>query len=68
MSAESNKLTKITQTIADELGIRFCTSCNKTKPSYGGKTVAVANGRTRWKCASCAMRMKESGYKTGGNK
>jgi hypothetical protein len=64
MSAESQKLTKMTQTIAENLGIRFCTSCNKTKPAHGGKTVPVANGRTRWKCASCALRMKESGFKT----
>jgi hypothetical protein len=64
MSLQSKKLAKVTHTIADELGIRFCTSCNLTKPAHGGKTVAVANGRTRWKCASCTARMKPSGFKT----
>lgn len=64
MSRESQKLTKMTQVIADEFGIKFCTSCNMTKPVTGGKTVPVANGRTRWKCASCSNRMKASGFKS----
>jgi len=63
MSAESRKLVKATNNIAEELGIRFCTSCNLTKSAYGGKVKAIANGRTRWLCAGCAAKNKPTGFK-----
>jgi transposase-like protein len=62
MSAESRKLVELTNKIAVEMGVKFCTSCNLTKPVEGGKTKPVANGRSRWLCASCAERKKLSGY------
>ena len=62
MSKSSRKLVELTNKIASSLGVRFCTSCNITKPADGGKTVLVANGKTRWKCASCNAKMKPSGF------
>jgi hypothetical protein len=59
----NRKLIKATETIAKEYGIKFCTSCNLTRPVEGGKTVPVANGRTRWKCATCAAKLKPTGFK-----
>jgi hypothetical protein len=64
MSAESRKLVALTHKIANDLGVKFCTSCSLTRPASGGKTVLVANGRTRWKCASCTAHMRPSGFKT----
>jgi hypothetical protein len=62
MSNTSRHLVKVTEKIAENLGVKFCTSCNLTKPVGGGKTKSVANGRTRWLCASCANKQKPMGF------
>lgn len=62
MSASSSKLSRVTKTIADSLGVRFCTSCNKTRPVEGGKAKTTSFGRSRWMCAMCAERNKPSGF------
>jgi hypothetical protein len=63
MSMESRKLVKVTHNIAEDLGIRFCTACNRTRPAFEGKVKMLGNGRTRWMCAACAARNKPSGFK-----
>lgn len=63
MSTESRKLIAATKKIEEDLGIRFCTSCNLTKAAHGGKVKPIANGRTRWMCASCAAKKKPMGFK-----
>jgi hypothetical protein len=55
----NRELVKATQKIADDLGIRFCTHCNKTRSSHNGKFRVTANGRQRWVCSNCM----ESGVK-----
>ncbi len=62
MSSTSRQLVKTTHAIAKATGMRFCTKCNLTRPTEGGKTVLIANKRTRWECASCAARRSPSGY------
>jgi hypothetical protein len=60
MSAESRKLVKITERLADEHGVRFCTNCNATRPKEGGVWVVYQNGlRRRWKCGTCVRAAKE---------
>jgi len=63
MSAESRKLVNATHNIASELGIRFCTNCNLTKSAFGGRVIRVANGRTRWKCSTCAAKSVSREFK-----
>lgn len=62
MSDTSRHLVKVTEKIAENLGVKFCTSCNLTKPVENGKTKPVANGRTRWLCATCAAKKKPTGF------
>lgn len=63
MSTESRKLIELTKNIAANMGIKFCTSCNYTKPVEGGRTKLLSNGRSRWLCAMCAAKKKPTGFK-----
>lgn len=57
MSGEtSRQLVKSTHAIAKHLGIRYCTKCNSTRPTEGGKTKVLSDGRTRWECATCSVK------------
>jgi transposase-like protein len=61
MNETTRELINATQAIAKNLGVKFCTQCNLTRPVDGGKTVTLINGRTRWKCSTCAKKQKPSG-------
>ena len=57
MSGEtSRQLVRATHAIAKNLGVRFCVKCNLTRSIEGGQTKKLANGRTRWECATCAAK------------
>lgn len=62
MSKTSRHLVKVTEKIAENLGVKFCTSCNLTKTLEGGKIKRLSNGRTRWLCAMCAKKQKPTGF------
>ncbi len=62
MSTESRKLVELTNKIAQDMGLKFCTSCNLTRPVQGGKVKTLINGRTRWLCATCAAKKKPTGF------
>jgi hypothetical protein len=63
MSETSRHLIRATESIAKNLGVKFCTACNLTKSVGGGKIKQLSNGRTRWMCATCAARKKPTGFK-----
>jgi len=53
-SKGTKHLIKISEKIASDLGVRYCTSCNLTRAAEGGKWIVYDNGlRRRWKCGSC---------------
>lgn len=45
---------RVTDAIAKNVGIRWCTSCNSDKPAEGFKKQGV-----RWICAGCLQRRKD---------
>jgi hypothetical protein len=59
----SQKLMEITKKIEQDMGIKFCTQCNLTKPTAGGRIFTLSNGRTRWKCATCFKKLRPPGFK-----
>jgi hypothetical protein len=61
MNRIDRELINATQAIAKNLGVKFCTQCNLTRPVEGGKVKVLINGRTRWKCSTCAAKQKPSG-------
>ena len=63
MSDTTRHLIKVTEAIAKNLGVKFCTQCNLTKPVEGGKVRTLSNGRTRWMCVMCTNKRKPSGFK-----
>lgn len=44
---------RVSEAIARNVGIRWCTSCNSDKPAEGFKKIGV-----RWICAGCQVRRK----------
>jgi hypothetical protein len=56
----NRELVRATESIAKDLGIRFCTHCNQTRAAHNGKFKTTANGRTRWICAECVKRGKNA--------
>jgi transposase-like protein len=64
VSKQSRQIAALTLKIADELGVRYCTSCNRTQKSAGGKTKVILGKRSRWMCATCATKNKPSGFNT----
>lgn len=58
----STELTDLTATIAKVTGMRFCTKCNITRRSEGGKTKMMSNGRIRWMCRECAQKKSTIGF------
>jgi transposase-like protein len=61
MNNTDRELINATEAIAKNLGVKFCTQCNLTRPVEGGKVFTLVNGRTRWKCATCFKKLKPSG-------
>lgn len=48
-----DELAKLTEIIANELGKRFCTSCQSERSLEGGKWKVVNKERRRWVCSTC---------------
>jgi hypothetical protein len=63
MSLEKRKSTQMTESIAENVGIRFCTNCNLTRSAFGGRDVFGGGGRRRWKCSSCIAKSTSVGFK-----
>ena len=54
MSNTSRKLAKINDNIANDFGVRYCTSCSLTRNAENGKWIVYGDGlRRRWKCGGC---------------
>jgi hypothetical protein len=54
-------VTRVTEAIEKNFGLRFCTQCHLTRASEGGKVFSLSTGRTRWKCATCVAKATPSG-------
>lgn len=61
ISSVSRDLLRATEAIAKNLGVKYCTQCNRTQSVEGGKVFMLSNGRTRWKCAVCTKKQKPAG-------
>lgn len=53
MSSSSAETTRVTEAIARNVGIRWCSTCQSDRPAAG----FVRNGN-RLRCAACAARTK----------
>lgn len=49
------------------MSLKFCTSCQKTKPTEGGYMKPIRHA-TRWVCKDCKDRISRSPYKSKGKK
>jgi hypothetical protein len=64
MNDTYRELARATEAIAKNMGIRFCTKCNLTRPVEGGRSKLLSNGRTRWECSYCVSK-RTKGFMKG---
>lgn len=56
-----DEMNRMREAVAETLGERFCSSCNRHKKTAGGK---FKFSRTRmWRCADCVARISKGMFK-----